>query len=405
MRSIALSALLLLSGALSGTALAAPLPTSWHPWGDGWVRLEADGNLSCLSFDGMKCAWDHQVRDPRAVDPWSVRPLVCGSPHMVSKWGVNGYNDGDTRYTDRHWCRAAYATLFANWQDYTVLGRKALLSETPAGDVMCYSTNGKDCTPATQARPGSGEEVHPLVCGAHHTRMHGGQDGYGQPGHWCRLPKLQAVAEHQWIGGPQRTAFLQPTLPWTAEQQPALVVEADLKPGQSIAVGASVAYQQALPVLAGGNEAFISVDLGGKGAAYLSTWDEWSRTLQNRLILKTPWEYRGAPTGPTLAAMAVTARGNVCVFGANANGDRFFENTEALWGNSQQIARLNRTDNVSVRSSSLYRPLIGVATDSLHPVHLKKVWIATARLVPESPGTVGPMRRIPYLDGCDAAAY
>jgi len=56
------------------------------------------------------------------------------------------------------------------------------------GHVRCMSTNGKDCwwgkCRGNKVPPHG--RLRPLVCGAHHAKMHRGHTGYGDgKGHWC----------------------------------------------------------------------------------------------------------------------------------------------------------------------------------------------------------------------------
>ena len=46
------------------TPASRDTPTAWQRWKSGWVRLEADGNLSCLSRDGTHCLWNSEKLDP-----------------------------------------------------------------------------------------------------------------------------------------------------------------------------------------------------------------------------------------------------------------------------------------------------------------------------------------------------
>ena len=347
MRPIALSALILLGGVLSNaTAATLPVvpsepmaaPGEWKQWLGGWVRLEADGNLSCLSPDGTNCYWHHEVADPKTFDERQLRPLVCGAAHMRSVWKVNGYNDGDTAHGDRHWCRSAHATLFAKWDDYSVLGSRHWLSETPAGDAMCHSTDGKTCTPVLpgESQPPSGD-VHPVVCGAHHRRIDReqelerqpdftgkGKEGYDTPGHWCATPKIdedfgkqQATADWTQIEAKGWAHFI----------EPAMLMRVKVPEGRSLTLRTEallekpVAYQkQAL------SKAFFGLEFGKQlrfhlGDAYVEAPPSW----------KTP----EPSSDEVIVAATVTPKGNACFF-AGKSGDRFFADANLI-GDTRQI--------------------------------------------------------------------
>lgn len=331
MRSIVLSTVLLLGGVWSGAVVATtpplstspPSPTSvavakkpgeWKPWWGGWVRLEADGNLSCLSPDGENCFWHGEVTDPTTYDTSRLDPLVCGAAHQKTVWGINGYNDNDPGHGDRHWCRSAYATHFAKWVNYSFLGVKQWLAETPAGDVMCHSTDGQTCTEATAGAmaPPEVQEVHPLVCGAHYRRMFD-RESYDEPGHWCRTPRIDEDFGKRVAKGDAWQDVKGNG--WHAVIEPAFLVRLDLPEGRSMALRTiaelknEVVYKQQ-PL----KEAFFGFEFGQQVGFHLQD----SGVVAQHSIWRTPQ----ASHGKIMAAMTVTKGGNACFFVAPDSGAR-----------------------------------------------------------------------------------
>lgn len=151
-------------------------------YGNRSFRLDANGDLSCLSLDGHKPEKDRGCASNN--DLWlfdvnggsrdmSLRGFSCGRQHALA-YANNGY---DVR---GHWCNTVYASLFAKWEAVDA----RLLSRTPQGEVMCHSTNGKDCSVAGTVDTRRGRSVNPLICGKQHQEVWG-IEGYGAPGHWC----------------------------------------------------------------------------------------------------------------------------------------------------------------------------------------------------------------------------
>jgi len=63
------------------------------------MRLNEDGNVECLSYNGRDCEWGYLWRfgkDLNNIDVNRVDPLTCGEHHRT-KWGTDGYYEG-------HWC-------------------------------------------------------------------------------------------------------------------------------------------------------------------------------------------------------------------------------------------------------------------------------------------------------------
>jgi len=145
------------------------LPSAWKKYETTWVRVEEDGNLSCLGFDGASCDWSNRASIPTDK---TIKPLVCGLAHKQI-YGDQGYD------YPGHWCNKAYASLFASWQS----NGYALISQNPYGDVMCLSYDGINCQASTAAPP-VGTIFNPLVCGKIHQK-YWGIDGYTNEAHWC----------------------------------------------------------------------------------------------------------------------------------------------------------------------------------------------------------------------------
>lgn len=211
------------------TVSANPLPSDWKEWQGVHYRIEADGNFSCYSEGEHRC----QSGTP-STDPRKVKPLVCGSA-LQTVGPTSGYEESG------HWCNVAYANLFAEWHDYSLLGHRGMLSKNARGDTMCRAFDSTNCDrydPGPEefdiagatamspfqptghgglwvrklelngttlpvlrrdvhAPPTGDREIRPLVCGAAHARQHG-HPGYDAPGHWCDTPEIVA----QWIHPP-----------------------------------------------------------------------------------------------------------------------------------------------------------------------------------------------------------
>lgn len=404
MRLIALSALILLGGTLSGTVLAtsppAASPTEWKKWYDGWVRLEADGNLSCLSFNGTHCSWNGMVSEPDKVPATELQPLVCGIAH-AAKWGNRtGYNDADNLSGDRHWCRSAYATYFAKWQDYSILGARHWLSETPAGDAMCHSTDGKTCTPVTpgESRPPAGE-VHPLVCGAHHRRMTG-HDGYGQPDHWCATPKIDEDFGNQLATG-DRTQI--EAKGWVNLIEPAMLMRVKVPHGRSLTLRTEALLEK--PVVLHQRElskAFFGLEFGKELRFHLG---------DAHVGAPLSWKALEPSSDEVIVAATVTPRGNACFF-AGKSGNRFFADANLI-GDTRQILddakrplRFNASNAEALTMLMTGQPMTAVGpvdwrADAGPDFAIDKVLMLYARYVPVEGDLTGKKRFIHYADTCD----
>lgn len=164
-----------------------PQAGKWKNNGGTYYRLEADGNLSCYSEDGVNCR-PGKPSDDETV----IQPLVCGAAHK-GRYGVTGYD------TAGHWCNDVYANRFAKWQDYSPLRIPVFLSKTPNNDPMCLSYDGVSCQwgklgePMLPPQPG---KIRPLVCGkAHQARQQGTGYEPSIPGHWCQSREI--VTSHR----------------------------------------------------------------------------------------------------------------------------------------------------------------------------------------------------------------
>ncbi|WP_431264507.1 hypothetical protein ACQ859_02725 [Roseateles chitinivorans] len=134
-----------------GTVAQAAPPSDWKAKDGYYFRLESDGNVGCYSPDGVNCTWG------KPVEP--ARTLTCGARHKAI-WGDTGYVHQD------HWCNVVYATFFAKWTDYRILGHDFMLSKNPEGDTMCLSKDGRLCASTSEApRQNDWKEVRPVVCG------------------------------------------------------------------------------------------------------------------------------------------------------------------------------------------------------------------------------------------------
>lgn len=373
--------------ALSTTATGA---TPWHRWGGTWVRLEADGNLSCFSFNGKDCEWRNAVKDPAEHPQWTVQPLVCGVKHQL-QWGVNGYNDdADYGHGTEHWCRSAYAQVYATWQNYSMLGFDMLLSETPAGDAMCFSTNGRTCDSTAEINgwPWPARPWKPLVCGAHHRRVHG-FTGYDRPEHWCSSPKI-TYREHDVHVG--RKLRYWPVTAWRAEQEPALIVRADLSDDLAMLLRATVRVEE--PWL-GDKEGRVGFGLGAKQGVFVKQYS-----------FDSPWQGK-ASTGLTTAALAITSAGKLCFFGSKTpmspTGKSFFHLAPLRGNSSRVMAEALEPDFRVVESPfAMMTPEVAIepSEENLRDLVAKDFLITLAREVPVEGDLTGKRQRISYIKDC-----
>ncbi|MDH0863000.1 hypothetical protein [Mitsuaria sp. GD03876] len=420
-RSHALSTwALALGSALAASTAGAQVPAGgkppvekaatddWQRWGGTWVRLEADGHLSCLSFDATNCAWNDSVADPKKT-AWPIQPLVCGPRHLASTWKLTGYNDYGGA-SDRHWCRSAYASLFAKWEDYRILGADKLVAATPSGDLMCHSTDGSTCSDPAKVDLAKVREtpVHPLVCGAHHRRVHG-NDGYDQPGHWCQLPKI--VQRHV----PRADIAIAPdvdavsTEAWKADDEPAVIVRATLPAGRTLALTTNVRPDQLWwSSVTGGMVDVIPVGfefgrqfrfIAGKGAL-------------DRHMAPPNWKRRRL-AGDIVAAMKVTPGGRMCFFGtaADAPRDGGFIASGAGIGSSAGLrdwkmrlvtfpsSPFDLHAGPPSQANTLDPQVAWQLDDGTATIH--EMLMVAARHVPIEGDLHGGRRKVSYAQGCD----
>lgn len=402
MRHVVLATLLLLGGVLCNVATATAAegaaagkvgPTPWQKWSSGWVRLESDGNMSCLSFDGTHCAWNNSVANPEAISPSEVKPLVCGVAHSKRWEGRNGYNDLMNLSGVRHWCRSGYATLFAKWKDHSIIGTPLWLAETPAGDLMCHSENGRKCTKVLPGEtvPPKTAGIHPLVCGAHLKQLTK-QTGYDTPGHWCQTPKID---EHF----PGRTATserksLQANW-WISAIEPAMLVRAKVPDGRSLTLRAQA--QLSAPVTYQGqllDQAFFGLEFG----------EQLRFRLQEAAVTQPDPSWRKpALTGDVMVGFTVTPSGNACFFGAKDNGDSsgpFFADGNLI-GSTAGIRDDNGQPILFKQSINPKAPsVIDWRADDGTALEIKEILMLYARYVPVA-GDPATKRFIHYARTCD----
>ncbi|RHY74416.1 hypothetical protein DYB34_013693 [Aphanomyces astaci] len=176
------------------------------------VRVNAAGNIECLSSNHHDCAWqsNHEACDTvkqskLLADATDESPLVCGAQHF-QEWGSTGYD------SPHHWCAQAYRTLVrppspppTSWTCVPNILTPLRVNAT-SGEVECMSSNHHDCLwqssaencqllVDTNAPPGT---IDPLECGAHH-QAEWGVPGYGDATHWCDIAKpLLASTYRPW---------------------------------------------------------------------------------------------------------------------------------------------------------------------------------------------------------------
>lgn len=178
----------------------------WLQWHDARYRLSSSGDLVCQSDNGVDCgdfstagrvaAWSLRVWPVTAFSALrQVEPvLTCGAPHARIWRGNDGYQQPD------HWCNTVYATLFADWVDFTPHGVGYLLATTPNGTPMCHSTDGRTCSKAKDVDLTRREKrrVYPLICGEPHRAVNG-ITGFERADHWCTLGRDIGVLQSPFL--------------------------------------------------------------------------------------------------------------------------------------------------------------------------------------------------------------
>lgn len=365
-------------------------PTAWKRWHGANLRLDADGQLSCYSRDGLNCVWNGSIPDANAPDVPAGKPLVCGEAHAATAWQVNGYNDAQ----DRHWCREAYAQLYAKWQDYSSLGHPYLLSETPEGDTMCYSTDGATCAPARRDAPSRNVAVRPLVCGKH-LEFKRGATGYESDHQdaWCRSPRI-VVQDRDVKLPPVCTAkpgqdacpgWHQATTAWSTEDQPALIVRGTRHAGDRLTLEAGVHAHNGLEAL--DVPAFMRVNEDAQIPASLVG-----------PMRRSPF----AAPGPFVAALQVSRGGRLCYFGetqpAGTAPQPLFRHGSYI-GSSFQEDEVTGVPHITVVGSAWDPRWRGVSVYSWNrEMTVDDITIVVARNIPVGNGE---RRRIPYGFNCD----
>lgn len=177
----------------------------WLQWHDARYRLSSSGDLACLSDNGADCG---DFSTAGRVAAWSLRiyphtvflvrrvfdpALTCGAPH-ARIWGNDGYQQPD------HWCNTVYATLFADWVDFTPYGVDYVMATTPYGSPMCHSTDGRTCSKAKDVDLTRREKrrVYPLICGEPHRAVYG-ITGFERADHWCTLGRDIGVLQSPFL--------------------------------------------------------------------------------------------------------------------------------------------------------------------------------------------------------------
>lgn len=286
--------------------LAAAVPAAaqgdWWEWQGRHFRIDAEGDLSCRSQDGVRCA-NAGDRPPkkRSIlsesmslhllfhegedDEW--KSLSCGDKHR-RHYAISGYESAD------HWCNAAHAALFAKWTDYRRLGLDMLLSTTAEGHVMCHSFDGVNCSRPADVEfkrreaekpvpcrkgglnfagvgshvglcPGPGlPPVKALICGEHY-RSVWGIDGYKSSGHWCRAPEIIRHDRFDDLVLKPGDFKAIPTDRWHLSHEPGVLVTADVENGSELALNFSHEPSQfrMSTYVRGPNESRVLVRTGG----------------------------------------------------------------------------------------------------------------------------------------------
>ncbi|WP_431288211.1 hypothetical protein [Roseateles chitinivorans] len=290
--------------------MAAAAQGGWREWNGRHYRIDAQGDLSCRSRDGVQCAGPgdrpqkkpstlsesfgfhllfHDLYDQGEYAEW--KSLSCGDEHR-KHYGVSGYESAD------HWCNAAHAALFAKWTDYRPLGLDMLLSTTAEGHVMCHSFDGVNCARPADVElkrreaekpvpcrkgglnflgvgihaglcPGPGlPPVKALICGEHH-RSVWGIDGYKSSGHWCRAPEIVRHERFDDLVLKPDNSKAIPMDVWHLSRQPGVLVTADVEDGGWLTLNLSHDPSQLdMSTYVGGpSESQVMVKTGGLWAA------------------------------------------------------------------------------------------------------------------------------------------
>ncbi|WP_431288200.1 hypothetical protein [Roseateles chitinivorans] len=279
------------------------------------------------------------------------------------------------------------------WIDYTALGVRHWLSETPEGHVMCYSSGGKcvDVRPGQSAPPEAPMETAGAVCT---------EAQYNTPGSWCRLPKIEERHTHLTVE-PQTANWRDiMTNPWSADDEPAVVVRLKMPEGRSLTLLSNVAFDRT--ILFGGrwlSSAPLGFEFGSKPRVHLGT-----------NAFSTEGHWRAPRTdGIVTAAMKVTAGGNACFFVASdhTRHEGHFFASDTLIGNTLPLFDADDRP-IKISASASLTPqvptgsLIAWYANPGDDLKIEELLLVTARRVPDAGGPRGGKRKLSYAQGCDS---
>lgn len=360
----------------------APYPGKWTPAAGFrspiWARLEDNGHMSCLSNDGKECL----PLDGTAEALRDAQPLVCAS-----------YGADD--------CGSAFASTFARWQDYSVLGVPYALSETPHGDVMCFSTDGRTCTSISALNMDSRDWLRgakPVVCGNALLDVER-RTGYDAEDHWCATPKIVAGVSGETIAQEPGRLSSMVVPAWSAADEPAVVVRAHLPPGRTLTLVTDI----------------LPKDLSRRPAGFEIGALHAIRLDDERLL--PPWVMTQRSDQSVHAAFKVTRSGAMCFFdpARDSRHHRVFSAFARL-GVSTQIQNLRGHPKIlssppagRLEASYLSPDRVNKVTWWLddqpaadtpfaRPARIESLVTVVARKVPDGRGG---RRTLPYAKSCD----
>ena len=179
---------------------------------NGWytpVRMNAAGDVECLSSNVRDCAW---LRDPvqcgvaaAMLGAENIKPLSCGKVHQAT-YGSDGYSD------PKHWCAIGKKQLaLRNWACVKQVDHvKDVFTNVrlnARNDVECMSTDATNCIwlGSPEDCPKVAETTHsslirPLACGEHSKRLYGltgyeDLQGKKNPTHWCSVGRRELMGD------------------------------------------------------------------------------------------------------------------------------------------------------------------------------------------------------------------
>jgi hypothetical protein len=366
-------------------AALAATPTPWTAWNGKYLRRESDGNLSCFSTDGTHCTGQSQITDPNAPGTPTPQPLVCGTQHLRSVWQVTGYNDANT---PEHWCRNGFGALYADWNTKASgFGEFRVLAETPEGDLMCFTLDGKNCLSASEFSVSDRRLARPLVCGAHH-RSVWGFDGYTRPGHWCQTPK---ILTRDYFGGLGITEESLTMSPWTADDEPGVIARVHLRKGESVSLG-----------LRGTSHSIWGFDVTSEGTFGLE-YGHRARVYAPGLQVPIPLSSQNGMRNLT-AAVVVKRNGSMCFFALNSQSkyERLWTDGDLAKSWPAQGAPWSSAARVSPPSIAAPTFIVSSGNQSGGSIALIETLTVKARKVPIEGDVSGARRTVSYTDGCGA---